>query len=148
MSVYIPVELQRSIREQFRDRCAYCQTAEFLTATTFEFEHIQPLVAAGITVFENLCLACPSCNRYKGSRQRVTTETGEEVMLFHPQRQVWTEHFIWSEDGVEIQDLSLIGKVTIDTLRMNRPALVRVRKMWVKLNEHPPKSKSLPFPNA
>ncbi|MFM6059597.1 MAG: HNH endonuclease, partial [Microcystis aeruginosa] len=42
-------------RTRFGDCCAYCRTAEFLTAMTFEFEHIRPLAAAGETVFENLC---------------------------------------------------------------------------------------------
>ena len=68
MSVYIRVELQRQIRARFGECCAYCRTAEFLTAMTFEFEHIRPLSAGGETVFENLCFACPSCNRYKGDR--------------------------------------------------------------------------------
>lgn len=42
MTAYIPVDLQRQIRDRFENRCAYCQTAEHLTATTFEFEHILP----------------------------------------------------------------------------------------------------------
>ena len=45
MSAYISVELQRQIRDKFSDCCAYCLTAEFLTATTFEFEHIIPRFA-------------------------------------------------------------------------------------------------------
>jgi hypothetical protein len=53
------VEIQQKIREHFSD---YCWTAEFLTAMTFEFEHIQPLVAGGETTFDNLCLARPFCN--------------------------------------------------------------------------------------
>ena len=40
MSGYVPVKLQRQIRKQFCDRCAYCQTSEALMAITFEFEHI------------------------------------------------------------------------------------------------------------
>ena len=69
MSTYISVKLQRKIRIHFQDCCAYCQTAEALTAVTFEFEHICPLSAGGETKFENLTLACPSCNRYKSDRQ-------------------------------------------------------------------------------
>ncbi len=88
MSVYIRVELQRQIRECFGECCAYCQTAEFLTAMTFEFEHICPLSAGGKTVFENLCFACPSCNRHKGDCQTATDpESSEAVALFHPQKQ-------------------------------------------------------------
>ncbi|NMG20737.1 HNH endonuclease [Brasilonema bromeliae] len=139
MSVYIPVELQRRIRNHFADCCAYCRTAESLTVSTFEFEHIIPRSAEGETIFENLCLSCPSCNRYKASRQTaIDTITQQEVPLFHPQQQLWTEHFTWSEDGTEIIGLTPVGRATILALKMNRPQLTRVRKMWVKMEEHPP----------
>ncbi len=139
MSVYIRLELQRQIRDHFGDCCAYCRTAEFLTAMTFEFEHIRPLSAGGETVFENLCFACPYCNRHKGALQTaIDPESGEVVTLFHPQQQVWTEHFAWSKSGNEMRGLTAVGRATILALRMNRPALVRARVMWVKLGEHPP----------
>lgn len=73
MTVYISVELQRRVRERFANICAYCRTAEDLTATTFEFEHIVPLSAGGATAFENLCLSCPMCNRYKSDRVLLQT---------------------------------------------------------------------------
>ncbi|MBD2608624.1 HNH endonuclease [Scytonema hofmannii FACHB-248] len=139
MSAYIPVELQRQIRNHFADCCAYCRTAESLTVTTFEFEHIIPLSAKGVTSFENLCLACPSCNRYKASRQTALDPiTQEEVKLFHPHQQLWTDNFAWSEDATEIIGLTPVGRATISALKMNRLQLTRVRKMWVKLGEHPP----------
>ena len=71
MSAYISVELQRQIRNRFTNCCVYCLTAELLTATTFEFEHIIPRSAIGETMFENLCSSCPSCNRYKADRQHI-----------------------------------------------------------------------------
>ncbi|MEH2453438.1 HNH endonuclease [Nostoc sp.] len=139
MSVYIPVELKNKIRSHFVDLCAYCRTAEALTVTTFEFEHIIPLSAGGGTVFENLCLACPSCNRYKATRQTaIDPNTQEQVKLFNPQQQLWGDHFTWSEDGTEILGLTTIGRATISTLKMNRLQLTRVRKMWVKMGDHPP----------
>ncbi|MEH2408481.1 HNH endonuclease [Nostoc sp.] len=99
MSVYITVELKNKIRSHFANLCAYCRSAEALTGTTFEFEHIIPLSAGGGTVFENLCLACPSCNRYKATRQTaIDPKTQNEVKLFNPQQQLWTDHFTWSED--------------------------------------------------
>jgi hypothetical protein len=139
VSVYITVELKKEIRNYFVDCCAYCRTAEALTVTTFEFEHIIPLAAGGKTVFENLCLACPSCNRYKATRQTaIDPNTQNEVKLFNPQEQLWTDHFAWSEDTTEIVGLTTIGRATISTLKMNRLQLTRVRKMWVKMGEHPP----------
>jgi hypothetical protein len=140
MSVYVPVNLQRSIRQQFNNTCAYCQTAEYLTVTTFEIEHIVPLSAGGQTLLENLCLACPSCNRYKAARQTaINPNTGQQEKLFNPQTQQWKYHFKWSEDGTEIMGITPEGQTTISALKMNRPQMIRVRKMWVKLGEHPPK---------
>jgi hypothetical protein len=139
VSVYISVELQKQVRHCFADCCAYCHTAESLTVTTFEFEHIIPPSAGGETVFENLCLACPSCNRYKATRQTaIDPNTQDEVKLFHPQQQAWIKHFAWSEDATEIVGITPVGRGTISVLKMNRPQLTRVRKMWVKMGEHPP----------
>jgi hypothetical protein len=139
VSAYISIDLQRQIREKFADCCAYCRTAESLTVTTFEFEHIVPRSAGGETIFKNLCLSCPSCNRYKASRQTGLDEmTQQEVSLFNPQQQLWMEHFDWGEDATEIVGLTAIGRVTILALKMNRQQLTRVRKMWVKMGEHPP----------
>ncbi|MHC5595573.1 MAG: HNH endonuclease [Nostoc sp.] len=139
MSVYIPIELKKEIRNHFADFCAYCRTAEALTVTTFEFEHIIPLSAGGGTVFENLCLACPSCNRYKATRQTaIDPNTQDEVKIFNPQQQLWTYHFAWSEDATEIVGMTSVGRATILALKMNRLQLIRVRKMWVKMGEHPP----------
>lgn len=139
MSTYIPVELRRQVRVRFANCCAYCRTAEALTVTTFEFEHITPRSSGGKSVLENLCLSCPSCNRYKAQRQTASDPlTGEMVSLFHPQLQVWTDHFAWSEDATEIVALTPIGRATSVTLRMNRPQMIRVRRMWVKMGEHPP----------
>lgn len=139
MSVYIPVELRRQIRATFHNRCAYCQTAESLTAMTFEIEHIQPVSAGGETVFENLCFACPFCNRQKGDCQTaVDPVQGESVSIFHPHQQSWLEHFAWIQQGRYLRGLTPTGRATIEALQMNRSALVRVRAMWVKLDEHPP----------
>lgn len=139
MSVYVSVELRRQIRSHFASCCAYCRTAESLTAAAFEFEHIVPLSRRGTTVFENLCLACPSCNRFKAARQTATDPTTQaEVPLFHPQQQAWTEQFQWNGEATEIVGLTSIGRATLVALKMNRPQLLRVRRMWVEMGEHPP----------
>jgi hypothetical protein len=137
-SIYIGVQLQKRVRERFANCCAYCRTAENLTVSIFEFEHIVPRSAGGKTVFENLCLSCPTCNRFKADRQMVPdSATGEDVPLFHPQRDKWTDHFAWNESATEIMGLTPSGRATIAALKMNRPQLVRVRCMWVAMGEHP-----------
>ncbi len=139
MSVYVPTYLRRQVRDHFASCCAYCRTAEVLTVAIFEFEHIVPRSAGGETAFGNLCFACPTCNRYKANRTVATDlSTQEEVSLFHPHQDDWEAHFAWSGDGTEITALSKCGRATVAALRMNRPQLIRVRRMWVAMGEHPP----------
>src|ERR1051326_5429720 len=137
MTAYIPVELRRQVRERFADCCAYCRTAEALTVAIFEIEHIVPRSAGGATVFENLCFACPTCNRYKSDLVSVPDPlTGSLVPLFHPHEQRWANHFAWAKNGTEIGGLTPTGRATVAALRMNRPQVIRVRHMWVAKHEH------------
>lgn len=139
MTAYVPMDLQRRVRDQFGNCCAYCQTAEHLTATTFEFEHISARSTGGQTVLENLCLSCPMCNRYKSDQATAIDEVSDtEISLFHPQQDSWPDHFRWDETRTEIIGLTPKGRVTIAALKMNRPQMIRVRRMWVALGEHPP----------
>jgi len=139
VSAYVAVDLQREIRAQFENRCGYCRTAEELTVVTFEFEHIVPQSSNGETVRENLCLACPTCNRFKADRTTARDPvSARDVPLFHPQRDIWAEHFAWAPGATEIAGLTATGRATVAALRMNRPQVVRVRRMWVLMGEHPP----------
>ena len=139
MSAYVPAAMRHRVTEHFANCCAYCHTAESLTVAIFEFEHILPRSAGGETVFENICYCCPTCNRYKADRTTaIDPDTQEEVALFHPQRDVWQSHFLWNDDATELIALSAIGRATIIALKMNRRQIVRVRKMWVAMGEHPP----------
>ena len=140
MSPYIPIQLQRTFRQHFKNRCAYCQTSEALIATRFEMDHIQPRSTGGETCFENLCLACPHCNRHKSDRETFRDpESHQTVSLFHPQQQVWQKHFVWNEDSSVLLGLTASGRATLEVLEINRPALVHLRKLWRKFGEHPPK---------
>ena len=139
MSAYISIALKQRVRDRFVNCCAYCRTAENLTATVFEFEHIVPRSGGGATAFENLCLSCPMCNRFKSASSSATDPlTKAEVPLFHPHQDRWTDPFAWSEDLVEVVGLTVIGRATIAALKMNRAPMIRVRRMWVAMSEHPP----------
>jgi hypothetical protein len=141
VSEYLPTELRRQIRDHFRGCCAYCRSAEELTVAIFEVEHVIPRSAGGSSVFSNLCLACPTCNRYKGSRTTARDpRTGDTAPLFQPHRDTWNTHFAWNEDATEITGLTPIGRVTVEALRMNRRQLVRVRRMWTAMGVHPPET--------
>jgi hypothetical protein len=79
------------------------------------------------------------CNRYKSDLLSAPDPaTQEETALFHPQQDRWLDHFSWNEDATEIVGLTATGRATIAALRMNRPQMIRVRRMWVAMAEHPP----------
>jgi 5-methylcytosine-specific restriction endonuclease McrA len=80
---YISAELRRRVVEEARSRCGYCLTSQTIVAVPMHIEHITPLAAGGRTVVENLWLACPLCNGYKGVQTHASDpETGEQVPLF------------------------------------------------------------------
>ena len=102
-------------------------------------DHIVPQAQGGETVFENLCFACRRCNEFKGST--ITAQdplTAETVLLFHPRRNVWQEHFSWDPSGAELVGLTATGRATIVALNMNNPLIVAVRRRWVSVGWHPP----------
>ena len=102
-------------------------------------EHITPRAIGGATDIDNLALACGGCNGYKGARTTGTdAETGEVVALFHPRRDLWSEHFAWSDDFLLVIGLAAVGRATIEILQMNRPNLRNLRWLLATQNLHPP----------
>lgn len=65
--------------------------------------------------------------------------TGEEVPLFNPRKQLWAEHFMWSEDGTQVVGLTSCGRATVITLQLNNVIAVMVRREWVAAGWHPPR---------
>lgn len=131
--------LRHLIRQRAGGRCEYCQTSEWLTGLPGEIDHIVPRAHGGPTTADNLCFACSSCNGYKRARESgADSETGQVVPLFNPRRQVWTDHFAWSSDGVRVVGLTASGRATIEVLRINHPLIVAARSIWVSVGHHPP----------
>ncbi|MBI4631630.1 MAG: HNH endonuclease [Chloroflexi bacterium] len=136
---YISLALRQRVAEIARYRCGYCLTSQITIGIPLHIEHIVPLVSGGETVFENLWLACPSCNGYKGIRTHaIDPETNQEVPLFNPRIQKWKEHFAWSNDGVEILGLTPVGRATVLALKLNNEYIVPSRRVWVAVKLHPP----------
>ncbi|GIK67125.1 MAG: HNH endonuclease [Chloroflexota bacterium] len=135
--------ISKKMRQQVLDRanglCEYCQTSEELVLT-IEIDHIIPIEAGGKNELGNLCVACDSCNSRKLDFQTgVDPETDQEVPLFNPRLQNWSEHFQWNEDGTIMVGLTTTGRATIHRLGCNREAVVRLRRRWVSVGWHPPK---------
>jgi len=102
-------------------------------------EHIIPIAAGGASTEENLWLACPLCNGYKGVQTHaVDPESSTHASLFNPRQQTWGEHFRWSEDGTHIIGTTPTGRATVQALKLNNEYLVPARARWVAAGWHPP----------
>ena len=139
MATYLPDDLRRRINEADRRRCRYCLTAEANSGIRLTYEHITPRSKGGETSFENVCLACSSCNEHKGdSTQGADPLTGESVPLFNPRTDRWSDHFVWSTDTTRIEGSSTVGRATVIALRLNHPIVVAARERWARVGWHPP----------
>ena len=136
---YIPKALRERVSQQARHRCGYCLTQEAIVGTPMEIDHIIPESLGGQTEEINLWLACSLCNDHKNDRiAALDLETGEFVRIFDPRHQDWHEHFMWNANGEQILGLTPTGRATIIALDLNRPLLVRSRRLWVVAGWHPP----------
>jgi len=103
------------------------------------YDHIQPRSKGGETTFENLCLACRSCNEFKAdSTEAIDPLTGETTPLFNPRTQRWSDNLTWSSDATTVEGLTIIGRATIVCLRMNNPVILVARRRWTISGWHPP----------
>jgi hypothetical protein len=133
---YIPTSLRRAVWERADGCCEYClieSNDEFLS---HEVDHIIAEKHHGQTDLENLCLSCFDCNRFKGSDiSSVDEETGEVVILFHPRRHRWVEHFQIVEALIE--PLTPQARVTASLLRFNSEEQITKRQELIKLKRYP-----------
>ena len=138
-----PASRQR-IRERARVLCEYCHSSEEASAARFTFDHLIPQSLGGGDEEDNLALACHRCNgrRYTFT-DGVDPVTQTRVPLFHPRRERWAEHFVWSADGQTIIGTTPTGRATVQRLDMNDDwhhdgAIKRARRLWIRGGWHPP----------
>jgi hypothetical protein len=139
----MPEESARARREAVRSRargiCEYCRSQERFATQAFSVEHIIPPRAGGEEDLDNLALACQGCNNHKYTKtDSIDPVTGEVVPLFHPRRDRWRDHFIWSYDFTRIIGQTVKGRATVEALQLNRPGLVNLRRALFQCGEHPP----------
>lgn len=92
--VYVSTVLRQTVRERAGGRCEYCLYPEEMSFLAFEVEHIVAEKHRGTTTADNLALACPYCNRFKGTDLgSLDPETGQLTPFFNPRAQRWAEHF-------------------------------------------------------
>lgn len=129
-------ELRNIVIQRAGNCCEYCRLSQEDVSFSFHIEHIIATKHHGKTEAENLCLSCPTCNRYKGSDiSSIDIETGKITELFNPRTDKWHEHF--DLDGSRIEPLSSLGRVTTSLLRFNHPDRIAERELLISLNHYP-----------
>lgn len=104
---------------------------------TFHIDHIISIKLDGDESSDNLCLACPDCNRFKGPIVAALDPlTDEPTRLYNPREQTWDNHFELITD-MTITGLTPEGRAAIAVLRMNLPRRVIERyEAWMR-GEYP-----------
>ena len=136
---YIPVALQRTVIQRAKGYCEYCLLPAAFSPSPFNFEHIIPLIKDGLTESLNLAYSCGGCNAHKQDKiQALDPLTRQFFSLFNPRNDIWTEHFQWSDDDLEIIGTTPIGRATVHLLKVNRDSNVNLRRLLKMAELHPP----------
>ena len=136
---YLSKEEKLAIIERAESLCEYCLTPVEYSAQPFVFEHIIPVSLNGKTTPNNLAFACGGCNGHKYNKiEAIDPVEKISVPLFHPRKQKWLEHFSWDEDYKQVIGLTSVGRVTINTLKLNRIGIVNIRELLCLVGKHPP----------
>ena len=86
----------------------------------------------GLTEEQNLAVACTY--KLKGTDlTSIDPETTEVVLLYHPRRDLWSEHFKLSHG--RIIPLTAIGRVTERLLRLNVSTRIKERELLIRANQ-------------
>jgi hypothetical protein len=103
-----------------------------------------PQSLGGSDEADNLALACHRCNeRHYNFTSGIDLQTKEEIPLFNPRQQQWSDHFIWTKDGTKILGTTPTGRATCNRLdfndeRRDEPSIQIARRFWVAAGWHPP----------
>lgn len=133
---YVPAELRDLVVQRADGRCEYCRFPQDASFFTFEMEHIIAEKHGGATDADNLALACPYCNRAKGTDiASLDPESGELTPLVNPRVQEWDHHFRLAD--TEIVPLTPVGRVTTSLLQLNDPDRIRERERLIAIGRYP-----------
>lgn len=136
----ISKDLDAKIRRQAKNRCGYCLNPQELLPFKLEIEHLYPQALGGLSVEENLWLACRECNAHKSKKiKAIDLLTNKNVKLFNPRKQNWHEHFEFSKDFTEIIGKTPTGRATVECLKMNNIYQTTARSAWAETSRFPPK---------
>ncbi len=107
--------------------CEYCGMPQEFDRIPFEIDHVIARKRGGLTVADNLALACFLCNNRKGPNlSGIDPASGKTVELFNPRRQRWKRHFAWQ--GPLTFGTTQAGRATSAVLELNLPVRVELRR--------------------
>lgn len=131
--------VKKVVSSRAKNYCEYCRTPDKYCTESFTIDHINPREAGGENTLDNLAWACLGCNSHKHIKtQESDPETGKNVPLFNPRKQVWTEHFNWSDDYTCIIRKTACGRATIKALHLNRAGVINLRDLLIIAGIYPP----------
>ncbi len=126
--------LERLVWRRAQGICEYCRLPQVFDPLPFQLDHIIGRQHGGLTVEDNLALACLYCNQRKGPNiAGIDPRTGRLVRLFHPRRDKWYRHFEWR--GPLLIGLTSMGRATIVVLAINHPQNVALRRALIESGE-------------
>ena len=129
--------LDATVRERAHGRCEYCHLPQSYSRIRFPIDHVIARQHDGLAESENLALACSRRNRHKGPNiAGLDPLTRQLVRLFHPRRDLWSEHLRW--DALAIVGLTPIGRATVHVLAINSPGNLAVRQEMLADGVFPP----------
>ncbi|MBI1747631.1 MAG: HNH endonuclease [Acidobacteria bacterium] len=133
----IPVAIRQLVAHRAHECCEYCRLHQDDADSTHQIDHLMAIKHGGLTASENLALACPLCNRYKGSDlAAIDPVGGMAVPIFNPRTQIWSEHFTFA--GAAIIGLTPTGRATVELLRINDAARLIDRQSLMTAGRYPP----------
>ena len=133
---YIPEQLREQVFARAQGFCEYCRLHANFVVKRHEVDHIYAEKHSGLSVIDNLCLSCLTCNRYKGSDLcSIDPDSGEISALFHPRRDIWSDHFQLS--GARIVPLTARGRVTVKVLHINDEERLTEREFLISHGMYP-----------
>lgn len=132
----IPSSLRQLVIERAQGKCEYCLIHQDDSIYSHEVDHVIARKHGGQTVAENLALSCLSCNRHKGSDLTTFDPISNEiVLLFHPRRQTWSDHF--TLDGIHLVGITPTGRATVFLLKLNAPNRLAYRQVLIAQKRYP-----------
>lgn len=127
---------RRQVSERASGRCEYCRLPQDLDVQPFQIDHVRARKHSGSSSLSNLAWCCLPCNVFNGSNiAGYDPETETLRPLYHPRRQIWSEHFEWS--GATLIGKTPCGRATVQVLNINRPERQEFRQILMEAGLFP-----------